>query len=221
MNKTALIAIIFAIAIFAFFYTGIDNTPAKESSSISQTDKEQTDTKPQKKNVEIIYLDEKPKQLEPTIDAVEKKVQKNIEKKVKETHIKQEVHQYIVEKQLQPIRMNTKKDNGSSKNKLTVYSDISLEEAKSLQNTIVPPSAPTIVSGKFQSGESYSVVVPNEVNEQANELIVTKTDEEGNIEESVVIKQNDPQSPMQPPEETEDTQKTETTTIQAPPSPSF
>lgn len=212
MNKNIIIVLIGTIAIFALVYTNLDDSTNEQN--VQQTTAENTTevTEKQKKNVEILYLDDSNKQKENIKEIMKTQVNETVSK---ETSIDTKVQNYIVTKQLQAITLNKNAEKAES-SKHTIYSNISLEEAEAAtKSDMQPPMAPTIVSGKFDSGETYSVIIPTSVKSQANEIIITNNNADGTPKESITLKQDDPESSFQPLKQEELEQ---TITIETPPS---
>lgn len=212
MNLIYIAGLVFILAVFSFLY--MDNGDEKE---IQSTKKEMVEPKKlvqedveKKKNIEILYLDEEKSEKKELVKEDKQKTQNN--EKKQETYTKQDniqIENYIVENQLKQIN---KKEDSDQVQKFGIYSDVSQEEADAMSNNaMLPPMAPTIISGTFDSGETYSVVVPTNIKTKANEIVITNNDEEGNIKEHVTLK------PQELDNSDKEDKKSKTTTLETPP----
>lgn len=219
MNNIIILSILGVITVFSLIYMNIGNTDTKEK--ISYTTSENEINKHQdmkKKSIEIVYLED-------TEDTTKEEITTNIKVQKEKEENKfdhdiissnknvKDINEYIIRKQLKPININ-KETNAPTTKKYTIYSNVTLEEAKILEdnnkNNMLPPVAPSIATVTFSTGESHTLLIPNEIQSQAQEIIVVKNNDNGDVEESVTLKQTDTESPMQAPIEEEEIIKIDT-----------
>jgi hypothetical protein len=63
--------------------------------------------------------------------------------------------------------------------RFSVYSDISEENAIATSDQNIPPMAPVIASGIFKSGQTYTVIIPAIIQQNATKIIVTDNAPDG------------------------------------------
>lgn len=188
MKQISIYAVI--LIIFYLIYSSLNTQKIEHKIDTPKVEKVKEQEFSENKSVDILYLDTEEKQ--------EKKIDNN---KVENSHKVddvQEIENYIIENQLKKIE-TSKKINNEQIQKHTIYADITKEEIESTTNNMMPPLAPTIVSGTFNSGESYNIIIPTLVKNNAKDIIITNNNEDGTIKESVALKiQGENSMPQQP-----------------------
>lgn len=197
MNKLVLVGIgVFAL-IIAYLYIDTSTKTIETSIENKSIKTEQFSPKVEKKKVDIIYLDKERKE-----DA--SKVEKH-QSEAEELQVDSSIKDELASQNLKVI---TKKlDENGYTPRFSVYADTTVKEIEEKNNNSMPPLAPTIVNGIFPSGQTYSVVVPTEVINSAQNIVITQNNPDGTITES---------TPLEIPSTDE---QTTTSTIDAPPSP--
>ena len=182
MNK---LSILFAVIIVGFIliYNSLDSGSSK--TKIKEEPKQIKIIKKEKKEIEILYLENEKKEPEPQKKAKETIVKQNVKDNNEYEDLEQlqvaEIVKYIENNNLidiTPLKTNQKDELPQ---RFSIYADISAKEAKEQYDKSFPPPAPGIVSGKTSNGSFYTIVVDPYVNSKAETILVTSNDENGEI----------------------------------------
>ncbi len=200
------IIILFALLIGGIFLFTSDSQEENISTKSSQI-KEKIIVEPIKK-INILYLDDADTNTERIIRKAKNKTAEA--KKTNYDHIdsmdSKEMIQYIEENNLvdiTPRNTNNKEDNIPPR--FSVYSDISEEDVKTTRDQNLPPMAPVISSGVFRSGQTYTVIIPALIKQNANKILVTDNAPDGTPQEAIKIPtQNDIDNQEESSQETQD-----------------
>jgi len=203
MNRYIVIGVI-SIAL-GVVYINLDNT-SKESLPIheKQENTKKESKTPIKKSVEILYLDEgeKTTNSKSTKDTQVKYHEKATQeyKPQKIDRVKEEleslqddiaIKEYIEKKSL--VNITTENINATTQGtqktpRYQVYSTVSLNKAKQNRNKFTPPMAPVTVEVVTKSGDLATAIIPSEVFNQSEEIVLADTNDDGTINSLSAVK---------------------------------
>ncbi len=185
------------IVLFSQFSSDNSDKNIAPKENIKSTEQKNTQAN---NDIKILYLEsEKEEVVEKKV--VKKQTNKKTKKSSKEkeefndTAIKdlkyEKAKEYIEKNNLVKLSYAHKQNENDQIKKFEVYADISIEEAKANKNSDLPPSAPVFYTVTFPSGTTSVRVIDGDLYNQAEVLLVTKTDSDGNITEMTDAKPKD------------------------------
>jgi len=180
-KSTIIASLIFVTGITVIYYSTRDTPVSNKSDNTALKDKQII--KKADKIVEHTQIAQKKIVVKPIIKEKNTQTKKSMSVAIKIDNItsNKEAKEYLSQHSLKNI--STSQDSTGETPRYSVYSDISMKEAKKRRNKFVPPSAPTVVQGSFPSGEPYSVIIDSDLKSQAKDIVISNNQADGTITE--------------------------------------
>lgn len=203
MTKQLVFAGVTAALAITYIVIGEDEEVQTTASSSNEIKKNiETSEKPiVKKNIEILYLDgEEPESSkeEEKVNSQESYSSKNTTNTNTEYLYGEKAQEYIEKKGY--VKISPDQNRRGEIPRYSVYSDISVDDAKAQRNKMLPPSAPVSISGTLDSGQVYTTFVDADVFRASKKIAITSNSPTGEIEELKEL------APQELPNNTDNTQ---------------